>query len=364
MSNRKKLYHIETFRGLACLLIVWFHVIEGLVARGDVPNEIEPYVMFNRYIRFLRLPLFTFISGYVYSLNPVTAEAWALFLIKKRKRLLVPFLILSPAFFIIRAIMPSNRPPQLEDIIYVYSHPDLVFWYLLSLMWVCIALVPIELSGILRTFKSGFITILVSISCLYFLNPWGEGQPSIPFALEGAVYLLPFFLLGCWFYRFEKTLTGPRLRYFVVALLITCFSYLFKDIPALERPDLQATLISVLSLWTLFQFKVRQSTLMWIGHYSFSIFLYHMLAIPALRIVVGRLHLALPMQIIIMLLGGLIIPICIEIIAIKVIRLFRGFSGNQFYGQPIASTLELLIGSTRTPVFRYSDGRCAAPANT
>jgi len=90
MAEQQRLYYIETFRGLACLLIVWFHVIEGLVARGDVTASIEAYTSFNSYIKFMRLPLFTFISGYVYALNPVLPSHWMIFLRKKAKRLLVP----------------------------------------------------------------------------------------------------------------------------------------------------------------------------------------------------------------------------------------------------------------------------------
>jgi len=243
--------------------------------------------------------------------------------------------------------MPTNRPPSLADILYIYTHPDLIFWYLPALMWICIALVPIELYGLLKNFKSGALCILASTLILWVAHPVGGKNSKWLLATAGAMQLFPFFLMGCWFYRFQDLLTGKYVKYIALINLVLVFLTLFDHIPHLERSDLCATLLSASYLWAMFQFKIQQKILILIGKYSFSIFLYHMLAVPAARIVVRKLPIGVDVQILLMLMAGIIVPIIIERAAIRIIMWFKRAKPGI-----ISHTLELLIGkSVKLPVY-------------
>lgn len=237
--------------------------------------------------------------------------------------------------------MPANRPPSLYDIIYIYTHPDLIFWYLPALMWIYITVIPVELSGLLKHFKSGALCIAASSCVLWLAHP--AGGPNSPWLLAtaGALQLLPFFLMGCWFYRFQSTLTGGYLKYLALLNLAVVFITLFNQIPQLDRSDLSATLLSASFLWAMFQFRIRQQLLIFIGKYSLSIFLYHMLAVPATRIVVRKLPITVDLQILLMLLAGIVGPIIIEKAAIRAIIWCKRIKPGI-----VPDTIKLLIGKS------------------
>jgi peptidoglycan/LPS O-acetylase OafA/YrhL len=79
---------INTLRGLACILLVAYHVIGGTPEQGlhiasgflRVGNDVLAYI---------RMPLFTFLSGYIYSLKPIGNYSSSLFLKSKARRLLI-----------------------------------------------------------------------------------------------------------------------------------------------------------------------------------------------------------------------------------------------------------------------------------
>jgi uncharacterized membrane protein YcfT len=82
---------IQTLRGLACLLLVLYHVV------GDDPGaglQVQDGMLrwFNDGLAYLRMPLFTFLSGLVCGMRPFHGDSRA-FLLGKARRLLVPLLV-------------------------------------------------------------------------------------------------------------------------------------------------------------------------------------------------------------------------------------------------------------------------------
>ena len=78
---------VETLRGMAIILVVMGHVIGSDNTGGmKVPDD-----SFLRHLYFtfeyLRMPLFTMISGWVYALHPVSQSNWNDFTIKKIRRI-------------------------------------------------------------------------------------------------------------------------------------------------------------------------------------------------------------------------------------------------------------------------------------
>ena len=101
-------YNIDELRGFACLLLVSLHVIGH---SPEVGMRLEEGSLL-RYTAdswaFVRMPLFTFISGLVYALRPVRREHLPDFYSKKLRRLGIPLLIVAPIFFVLQAITPGT----------------------------------------------------------------------------------------------------------------------------------------------------------------------------------------------------------------------------------------------------------------
>ena len=83
---------VETLRGLACVLLVAFHVIGSHASSGLHVGEDSIYRQFANLFMHLRMPLFTFLSGFVYAYRPVTQAQTGAFAEKKLIRLLLPLL--------------------------------------------------------------------------------------------------------------------------------------------------------------------------------------------------------------------------------------------------------------------------------
>ena len=71
--------NILTLRGLACILVVLFHVIQSFLVNNIITSE-SFLVMFGALLAFVRMPLFTFLSGYVYSIRPVKENYFKFYL--------------------------------------------------------------------------------------------------------------------------------------------------------------------------------------------------------------------------------------------------------------------------------------------
>ena len=96
MEKGNRNLEIDTLRGLACLLLVAYHVIGatpsiGLKLSDGLLREL------NDDLAYIRMPLFTFLSGFVYALRPYAGN-WSAYLKGKATRLLVPMLFVGTLF--------------------------------------------------------------------------------------------------------------------------------------------------------------------------------------------------------------------------------------------------------------------------
>ena len=71
MHSRQRL---DTLRGLACLLLVSYHVIGGDRETGlRLPDE-HIAARINDFLALVRMPLFSFLSGMVYAWRPLRGD--------------------------------------------------------------------------------------------------------------------------------------------------------------------------------------------------------------------------------------------------------------------------------------------------
>jgi glucan biosynthesis protein C len=103
---------IETLRGLACILLVAFHVIGEDNASGLHVADDSALRWYADSFAYLRMPLFTFISGYVYALRPLTAfDKWPQFLRGKTRRLLLPMFVVGTFLAVLKTYAPGVNEP-------------------------------------------------------------------------------------------------------------------------------------------------------------------------------------------------------------------------------------------------------------
>ena len=113
---------MDTVRGLACLMIVALHVVGDTGNNGLHLPMTSDWHYAMKSIEFLRIPLFTALSGYLYAGSRVTTGTFLIFWRKKIRRLGVPlvFVFIATAMAIVVVTIgtfgPRTRGLALEDL--------------------------------------------------------------------------------------------------------------------------------------------------------------------------------------------------------------------------------------------------------
>lgn len=295
---------IDTLRGLACFLLVAYHVIGGGPGTGlHVPAH-HWASRLDEWLSLLRMPLFSLLSGWVYALRPV--RGWApSFARGKVRRLLVPMLLVGTGFAVLQAFTPGvNAAPP--DWWLLHIKPVAHYWFLEALFWIFVVTMLLEQLRLLDR-PATFAMVGAVVVAVHVTSPL-----PVYLGLEGAVTLLPFFLLGVAAFRFQGALLRPRVVIPFALLAVVAVADL-STIPELRLTRIQTfpkLLASVGMCLLLLYLQPKQRWLAWIGRWSFGIYLFHATFTAAARIALYHLGVVeLPVVFVLALLAGLAGPI-------------------------------------------------------
>ena len=281
---------VQALRGIACLLLVAFHAIGASSASGlHVPDD-SPWRTFTNLAVHLRMPLFTFLSGFVYALRPLgSGHGWE-FSSKKLRRLGVPLIVATTVLYGLHTAMHHPVPP-LSHAWTIYLFPYWHLWFVQALMVVFAVLVALESVGALSTFTRYTLVLALAVA-LYFAAPF---QSRNVFSVYSATYLLPFFLCGLGAHRFRGLLQSRRALVVTVLCLVLAqglhtYVVLTRRIAPIEPIDQRSVLnlvIGVSAGLCALQLLPRARLLERIGGSSYVIYLYHPLFIAAVLFAAG-----------------------------------------------------------------------------
>ena len=195
MLDERRDDSVDTARGIACVLLVQYHVI-GYEATGGLEVAADSYWrFFADFLIYFRMPLFAFISGYVYARKPFAGQA-SRFLTGKTRRLLLPLFIVGTSFAFIAWLVPGTGTNKHLDWATLHIVPFAHYWFLESLFIIFLFVAVLELLRLLDGWK--FLLILAAVVAINLT----VAAPRY-FGLAGAVYLCPYFLCGLASSRFH-----------------------------------------------------------------------------------------------------------------------------------------------------------------
>ncbi len=272
----------HTLRGIACILLVLYHVVGaspsfGLrVDGGDLRSV-------NDALAVLRMPLFTVLSGYFYGLRPAGPDSIG-FLKAKARRLLVPMLVAGTALALAQAWAPGvNAAPRNWALLHLVPVGHL--WFVESLCWVFAAVVLLERAGLLHD-PARFAPVLLGAAAVHL------GVPGVHWlGIDGALYLLPYFLAGLAMRRFALTdrARDARIALGLAAVALVALAALGPPAPDVDRRT-PAMLVAGLSLCALLMAaQPRHAGLARLGAASYAIYLYHVFFTAPVRIALETL---------------------------------------------------------------------------
>ncbi len=307
-------YHVVELRGLACILLVAYHVV-GIPGAGMQVAEGSIYRYATDSFELIRMPLFTFISGLVYALNPAKGDRLSTFFIKKLRRLGFPFLVVSTLFYLLQTHAPGANGTAAPDSmwrIYVFSYAH--FWYLqaLFLIFTVVAL----LDALHAMDRPGGFALAMAAAVVLCLAVHVD---SNVLSVNEACFLLPHFLLGVGVTRFRAMV--PR-----QAMLGAAAAALAIGV-ALHQASLWgyllhfgwnsgvALLCGMGGAVTLLHAMPPSRIFRTVGASSYAIYLHHALFAAGARVVLHRLDATDGMIFCVALIAGLIGPMVLEALA-------------------------------------------------
>lgn len=289
IGPKAKARHVETLRGLACLLLVAYHVIGNDSGHGMHVPDGSPWRAFTEIFMHIRMPLFSFISGYVFSSMVADGAAFASAVARKLRRIGIPFVVVSTLFYVTFGSVTAT--PDQVPLWQIYVLPYEHYWYLQATLLIMIFLLAVAL--IAGAWRAWAFALLLPVAIAIF--PMALSFSPNVFAIDSALYLLPYFLLGhvLRLWSLDRRLgDAPRIR--LPLLLVTAglaLTLFVLDVLSVQkrigldfsRQSAAGLALGISACLALFFLRPKNRLLEWIGLYSYSIYLFHVFATAGLR---------------------------------------------------------------------------------
>ena len=261
--------NLETVRGVACLLLVAYHVVGNTIARGLKlpPSSDWHYAMAS--FDLIRMPLFTILSGFLYGQRRTQLHDLGIFALKKLRRLGLPLLVLTVLTVAGRHWVYGERLDLITALIHSYEQ----FWFLQALL-VIFALVALVDSVWM---PSAGVILILALGAAFESSRHSE--LTTLFSIGSALYLLPYFLFGLLLSQSPEILNNRHAGWLaIVVATATVWIHqlsLLGYLPEITRNSLAGLGCGIAFCILMLRFLPRIQMLHAVARYSYSIYLWH-----------------------------------------------------------------------------------------
>lgn len=269
----KRLLYIDIAKGLCILLVVIGHYMPM--------NAPEWYIAMREIIYYFHMPLFMFVSGFVYrkSNKPIPYKQ---FILKKADRLLLPYFVVSVLIILLKMIgergLTVDHPVTLHSFIEMFYLPSagffLWFVYVLFLIFLVIPFFDTnkKMNGLLF-FSFCLLLLPVEFPAICCLNQ-----------LKAMLF---YFVLGCFFSQYEQfrlqVVRIPLVVHVILfAGLFVMLRWVWFDLSAFPHAVIALCLaligISIITHLSRFIENANNRMTQWtlqLSVYSYMIYLFH-----------------------------------------------------------------------------------------
>jgi peptidoglycan/LPS O-acetylase OafA/YrhL len=235
------------------------------------------------------MPLFTFISGYIYSIYKIRGNDFSAYCTGKVRRLIVPLFFVGVPFSVLQAVAPGvNKDVGLFQALLSFYVPVNHFWFLQAVFIIFMFVGFLQWRGLLQTMTRLYLLLLFS-AVSFLLPPFAIDA----FGINGAFYLLPFFVTGMICHekvaviKQSLKVIGPVV-FVLISIALLYIAAVDREL-IVDRRSLVGLLVGCTSCVALLSSDMRSKALIWLGGYSYAIFLFHVLFAASARFAFGRL---------------------------------------------------------------------------
>ncbi|MBP2298621.1 acyltransferase family protein [Azospirillum picis] len=314
MRNTALPYNVVELRGLACILLVAYHVV-GIPGSGMQVSDGSIYRYATDSFELIRMPLFTFISGLVYALKPARADQLSTFFLKKLRRLGLPFLLVSAAFYLLQTKTPGAHATGAPDSMWqIYVFPYAHFWYLQALFLIFAAVGLLDALRLIERPLGFALAMAAAVAACLTVH-----TEANVFSVNEACFLFPHFLLGVGVTRF-RSLVPVRALLGVAGVALGLGVALHQAslwglLPHFGWNSSVALLCGMGGAVTLLHAMPHSRTFRTVGKSSYAIYLYHAMFAAAARVVLHKLGAGDGLVFCAALLAGIAGPMVLEALA-------------------------------------------------
>ncbi len=231
---RKNIDNLNILRCIGILLVVLRHILVPFVSDAwplETNYSHNIYlVIFGKYVSSFSMPLFVFISGFIFSYLRIKLkkyETTKIFIQKKLKRLIVPFIILAPIYIVV--FLDVNN---ILDFLFFLQYSPGHFWFLIMLFIIFFIFYQFE-NFFRYKIKYGIIITLL----LFVFYPVFAYLKIMP--LANTCKYLPFFYMGYLFYchdaLIEKYILNKKILFFFSHLFLFSICLYFLQLNSIEN---------------------------------------------------------------------------------------------------------------------------------
>jgi peptidoglycan/LPS O-acetylase OafA/YrhL len=285
VNNDLRVSSLDSLRGVACILLVVFHIIGSNSSVGLGLPVGSGWSDFNMLLENLRMPLFAFLSGVVFSFRGLNKGGEAALIFGKIKRLYLPLVFVGMPFLFVQANSGYSNAqvasPGLGYYLSILYLERFHYWFIHAIFLIFLFLAALSFIFAVNRevlLYSLFASVLVS----FFVSP------GIPFfSFSGFVYLLPYFLLGSVLrlYGFKLPVWFRLLLLCFLVVAVVGKYFIQENSGGISKISFYGYLVGFLGCAALYYSGLRSSVLSYVGRYSYTIFLFHVFFLAATRVV-------------------------------------------------------------------------------
>jgi fucose 4-O-acetylase-like acetyltransferase len=314
-----RLNHITFLQFIGPIFVILGHSINGM------PSNDAYYTFAKEWIYVFHMPLFFFISGYLFSFKDgLENKSYGKFILAKFQRLLIPYLVWNFLFIIPKILMSNflvdNVEFSLSKILKLIITPRAMIWghtWFLAALFLLFLLAPI-FNIIMRSEKNKVLVwagVTIILAAWYLLP-----SDNILLALSDLSKDTLFFWIGIMLGQVSL----DRLRYFVAKPKITIsiiavtgvLTFIRLEITDLLIISMLTCLFTIITLFIIpLFFNINSGLIDEIGGYSFGIYILHWPVMVTIRILFYQImDISSGIVIFIMAVCGFVVPYFIVLV--------------------------------------------------
>ena len=309
--SSKHMFWIDYVKVFACILVVLGHFFQSMVKASIIPDN-ELYQWFNNTIYYFHVPLFFICSGYLYQKYSKvdSLKSWENNALKKALTLGVPYFLFSFITWLLKTVFSDLANDQIGgigDVLFV--HPTPPYWYLYILFFIFLFTPTVKE-------KNGMFAVGGVALILKFFGIIGGGILLLQiYVIRQLCANEIWFVLGMLLAFFDWQKVARRGIGVVLGLIFVIASlWTYKNSNTVVAFGMG--LLACAAVFMIVAEEKEIKCLNWIAKYTMPIFLMHTLFAAPVSVVLMKIGVGVPVQVI----SGILISFAGPIVAMRALE--------------------------------------------